>query len=62
VKRLSHQVRLDDGAACELALERLAFEARRARPDADVGRLRRLRLHPDQALDHRSRREPLPLE
>ena len=62
VQRLPHHRRLDDGAARELALERLAPEARRARPDADVRRRRPLRLHPDQALDHRRRREPLPLE
>ena len=62
VQRLPHHGRLDDGGARELALERLAPEARRARPDADVRRRRPLRLHPDQALDHRRRREPLPLQ
>ena len=62
VQRLPHHGRLDDGGARELALERLAPEARGARPDADVRRRRPLRLHPDQALDHRRRREPLPLQ
>jgi hypothetical protein len=62
VQRLSHDVRLDDGDAGQVALERLAPEARRPRPDANVRGLWRLRLHPDQALDHRRRREPLSLQ
>ena len=62
VERLPHGRRLDDAAARELALERLAAKARCSRPDADVGRRRPLRLHPDEALDHGLRREPLPLQ
>src|SRR5215213_1077115 len=61
-QRLPHHGGLEDGASRELALERLAPEARRARPDADVRRRRPLRLHSDQALDHRLRQESLPLE
>ncbi len=38
VQRLPHHRRLDHGATRELALERLAPEARRARPDAEVRR------------------------
>jgi hypothetical protein len=55
VQRLPHHGRSDDGGTHELTLERLAPEARRARPDPDVRRRRRLRLHPHQPLD-RSRR------
>jgi hypothetical protein len=43
-------------------LERVAPEPRRARPDTDVRRLRRLRLHPDEALDHRRWRESRAVE
>ena len=38
MQRLPHHRCLEDGAACELALERLPPEARRTRPDADVRR------------------------
>ena len=62
MQRPSHHRRLHDRGPPEQALERLAPEARRPRPDADVRRRRPLRLHPDQALDHRLRREPLPLQ
>ena len=62
MKRLTNHRGLDHGATCELALERFAPEARRACPDADVRRRRPLRLHSDEAFDHRSRRQPLPLE
>jgi hypothetical protein len=46
----------------ELALERLAAEARRARPDPNVRRAGPLRLEPDEPLDRRGRGEPLALE
>ena len=62
MQRLSHHGRLDDRRVRELALERLAPEARRSRPDADVRGRRPLRLETDEPLDHRRRREPLPLE
>src|SRR5690242_13886029 len=62
VQRLPHDGRLDDGAARELTLERVAFEARRACPDPDVRSGGPLRLHPDEALDHRGRREALALQ
>jgi len=62
VQRLPHHGRLDDGGARKVALERLAPKARRPSPDADVGRRRPLRLHPNEALDHRRRREPLTLQ
>ncbi|MDP9242316.1 MAG: hypothetical protein M3O84_03980 [Actinomycetota bacterium] len=47
VERLPDHGRLDHGAARELPFERLAPEARRARPDPDVRRRRPLGLHPD---------------
>ena len=62
VQRLPHRGRPDDRGLPEQALERPAPEPRRARPDADVRSLRRLRLHPDEALDHRRRRESRALE
>ena len=62
VQGLPHHRGLEHRPAGELALERFAPEARRPRPDPHVGRLRRLGLHPDQPLDHRRRREPLPLQ
>src|SRR5215210_3413600 len=62
VQSLPHHGGLEDAASSELALERLAPEARRARPDADVRGRGPLRLHSDQALDHRLRQEPIPLE
>src|SRR5439155_24474531 len=52
----------DPGPRGELALGRLPAETGGARPDTDVGRLWRLRLHPDQPLDHRRRRESLSLQ
>jgi hypothetical protein len=62
MERLPHHERLDDAPAHELALERRAPKADRPRPDPDVRRRGPLRLHPDQALDHRLRREALPFE
>jgi len=62
VQRLPHHRRLDDVPALELALQRAAPEAGRARPDADVRRRRPLRLQPDETGDHCCRRAPLPLE
>ena len=55
VQRLPHHRCLHDRPAREQALERLAPETHRARPDPDVGRRRPLRLHPDEALDRRRR-------
>jgi hypothetical protein len=51
-------VALTTAALTSSRSERIALEGRRARPDADVGRLRQLRLHPDQALDHLRLRKP----
>lgn len=62
MQRLPHEGCFDDRGARELALERRPPEARRPRPDADVRRRRPLCLHADQALDHRRRREPFPLQ
>ena len=62
MQRLPHRRRLDDRRSSQLALERLAPKARRARPDADVRRRRPLRLHADEAFDHRRRRQPFSLE
>ena len=60
--RLSEQGGADDIPALERSLQRGRTEARSARPDPDVRRLRRLRLHPDEMLDHAGRRQALPLE
>ena len=62
VQRLPRRCRPDDRGLPEQPLERLAPEPHRARPDTDVRSLRRLRLHPDQALDHRRWRESRSLE
>ena len=62
MQRLPHHRRLDHRPTRELALERLAPEARRARPDADIRRRRPLRLHADEMLDHLCGRQSLPLE
>ena len=62
VQRLPRRRRPDDRGLPEQSLERPAPEPRRARPDTDVRSLRRLRLHPDEALDHRRRRESRALE
>jgi hypothetical protein len=62
VQRLPRRRRPDDRGLAEEPLERPAPEPRRARPDTDVRSLRRLRLHPDEALDHRRWRESRALE
>jgi hypothetical protein len=62
VQRRAHHRRPDDRGLPEQSLERPAPEARRARPDTDVRSLRRLRLHPDEALDHRRWRESRAME
>jgi hypothetical protein len=62
VQRLPRRGRPDDPGLPEQSLERPAPEPRRARPDTDVRSLRRLRLHPDEALDHRGWRESRAVE
>ena len=62
VERVPHQRRLHDVAGEERALERLALEGRRARPDADIRRGRPLRLHAAEPFDHGGTPSALPLE
>jgi hypothetical protein len=58
----AHERYAHDLAVEEQLLERLRPEAGDARPQADVGRPRRLRLDPDQMLDGGERRNPAPAQ
>ena len=62
VERPPHHRRFDESLTARARARAPAPEARRAGPDADVGRRRPLRLHPHQPLDHRHRGQPLPLQ
>src|SRR5207247_8649790 len=62
MQRPTHYGRLGDCAARELAFARFATEVRAARPPADIRLVRPLSLHPDESLDERGGREPLPLQ
>ena len=62
MQRPAHHGRLHHLAAQDRALERIAREARHARPEPDVRRRRPLRLHPGEPLDRWQHADALALE